>query len=664
IGLSGCGGGDHVTPIPSGPSPDTAQISGGIQWGVGAAQILDAEVAAYRLEQGVGAQAAPLRTGSVYGDAGFGRYAVTDIPMGHTVLIQAKARLRDGRVLRSANVAWVYARAANAYAFSVDLSPQSTIASAAVSILVEGGATLQSITQQMLGYLTSAAAYYVATTDFANVASITQSARVILGETANGSKPAPERPVVVNVSLSGTTVETGGTLNVTAKLGGTGVPALVWAEITFPSGSVQKLDMAKTEDAYALSWTPSRDLPAGSVVTVQVVVQDQAGNITKSEPFTVVVQQVAADTQAPTVRETVLGGLPIRFVGGALGITARVVDDGVVSEVWAEITRPDGAVAKVTLAAGAGGVFTGTWAVPSRAVTGEALTYRVRVLARDAAGNTGTGETVTFVVEPDKDAPLVANAKATPSTVPSPGTPVTFSADVSDDGGLAEVWVDVAYPDGTVQRVALAGSPLSGVWNPPANHGSKSPVSYTARFHAKDVAGNVTTSDPVTVTVEGDTTPPRLVNATATPDVFRFTGGTTTLSVNVTDAGVVSRVYAEVKYPDQTVVTVDLAKGAGDAFSATWNAPGNVSPEGQANVYEVQFYAWDAAGNFGSGAATTVTVNPGATPPQPISALPARPLSVFARLARWFVGLPAASPARGDGRFGGGLPSRAFTSVI
>jgi len=124
---------------------------------------------------------------------------------------------------------------------------------------------------------------------------------------------------------------------------------------------------------------------------------------------------------------------------------------------------------------------------------------------------------------------------------------------------------------------------------------------HTLKVRARDAAGNVGTSAPVTVTADNDLTSP-VVSLTAPAPGARVSG-TVTLSANATDNQGVTRV----EFHDGTRL---LGSDTTSPFSFTWNT----EPEADGE-HVLTASAYDAAGNVASSAQVAVTVWHDTTPP-------------------------------------------------
>src|SRR5499427_7376474 len=226
--------------------------------------------------------------------------------------------------------------------------------------------------------------------------------------------------------------------------------------------------------------------------------------------------------------------------------------------------------------------------------------HSLTAIARDAAGNqSSSAVTVTVNNGPPPDTTPPAVNLTAPSNGATVSGTVTVSANAADNVGVAGVQFTL---DGANLGAEDTSAPYSVSWNTTGAANGAHTLTATAR----DAAGNRTTSNAVTVTVNNapppDTTPPA-VNITA-PANGASVSGTVTVSANAADnVGVVGVQF----FGD------GMALGAEDT-----SAPFSISVDttGSSNgPHTLAAVARDAAGNRTTTAAVTVTVANNAPPP-------------------------------------------------
>ncbi|MBI3946796.1 MAG: hypothetical protein HY321_12810 [Armatimonadetes bacterium] len=115
--------------------------------------------------------------------------------------------------------------------------------------------------------------------------------------------------------------------------------------------------------------------------------------------------------------------------------------------------------------------------------------------------------------------------------------------------------------------------------------------------------------------VSGDREPPAISNVAASPVSVRFTGGTVALSAEVTDAGGVAAVWADVTAPDGASTSQPMSPAFGAAYAGEWTAPPNTGESGAPLTFTLLVRARDQAGNTSAAEAVTITVQAPGLPP-------------------------------------------------
>ncbi len=222
----------------------------------------------------------------------------------------------------------------------------------------------------------------------------------------------------------------------------------------------------------------------------------------------------------------------------------------------------------------------------------QAVRANFRVLGSRSPCSTGVFDDRDDLVFSVDSAPPTAEITSPTSGATVSGT-VRITASASDNAGVTSV----EFYDGFTKIGTSTSPPYERYWDTRGGpNGSR-----TLTVRAIDAAGNVGNSQPVTVTVENDVTPP-VVSLTA-PSPGATVVGAVALSVDATD--------------DRGVTRVDYFSSSGLIgsryswpFDSVWNTA--AEPVGQNTLRAV---AYDAAGNVASSEAVVVTVSRDATPP-------------------------------------------------
>jgi predicted phage tail protein len=231
--------------------------------------------------------------------------------------------------------------------------------------------------------------------------------------------------------------------------------------------------------------------------------------------------------------------------------------------------------------------------------------YRLRVVARDAAGNEGVDDDTTVRImggAQDTRAPTVAlTAPAANATVR--GT-VTLSADATDDVGV----VRVEFYAGAAKVGEVTAAPYSASWDASA----ATPGMVTLSARAFDAAGNEGRSMDVSVMVERamapDTTPPT-VRITA-PAGGATVSGLVTVTVDATDDVRVGQVlmFAKDASGAETLLGTDFRA----PYEFLWST--EVEMDGARTLTA---RAFDSSGNLANSDPVEVTITRPAPSPSP-----------------------------------------------
>ena len=302
----------------------------------------------------------------------------------------------------------------------------------------------------------------------------TSTARTVTVNNTTADTTAPT--VAMTAPANGATVS--GTVNLTAtasdNVGVVGVQFLV-------NGGLLGVEDT-TADPYSVSVVTTA--AQNGTYTLTARARDAAGNTTTSAPITVTV-----DNTAPTVALTAPAAGAT--VSGTVTLTATASDNVGVAGVQFKL---DGAN---LLAEDLSSPYGVSW----NTTTATNGTHTLTAVARDAAGNTTTSTARTVTVNnttADTTAPAVAmTAPANGATVS--GT-VTLTATASDNVGVAGVQF-------LLNGANLGAEDTTSAYSVSWNTTTVTNGSYSLTARARDAAGNITTSAPVTVTVSNpDTT--------------------------------------------------------------------------------------------------------------------------------------------------------------
>lgn len=94
-----------------------------------------------------------------------------------------------------------------------------------------------------------------------------------------------------------------------------------------------------------------------------------------------------SDNKPPSINDVQVNPTSLRFIGGQITISAKVIDSSGIAEVWANVEKPDGMKEQVIMSQ-VDGVYQGTMRVRANTRNdGQVEVYKVWVRAKDLKGN-------------------------------------------------------------------------------------------------------------------------------------------------------------------------------------------------------------------------------------------------------------------------------------
>ena len=319
-----------------------------------------------------------------------------------------------------------------------------------------------------------------------------------------------------------------------------------------------------TTSPYSASWNTTA--VTNGAHTIKAVARDAAGNTTTST------RTVTVDNAKPVVSLSAPGGGGP--VSGTVTLSATASDNVGVTDVRFSVDN-------TALATDATSPYSASWNT-----TGVSNgIHTLSAVARDAAGNTTTSTRSVTVANPDITAPSVSLTGLANGATVSGAVPL--SANASDNIGVVGVQF---YVDGTAVGGDDTSAPYSASWNTVAVANG----SYVLTARARDAAGNVTMSAPVTVTVANpDITAPTVSLSAPSGPV----SGAVSLSATATDNVGVTGVQFLVD--GNPIGAEDSSSPYGVSFNTATVANG---------THTVTAHARDAAGNTTLSAPVSITV--------------------------------------------------------
>jgi hypothetical protein len=376
---------------------------------------------------------------------------------------------------------------------------------------------------------------------------------------------------------------------------------------------------------YSISWNSATATNGPHILTARV--RDVAGNTTTSTDVNITTTN---DTELPTVTLTAPGA---GTVLGTFDITADAADNTGVVGVQFLLNGANLGAEDLTAP------YAFTW--NTNTVTDGSYTLTAK--ARDATGNVTISTPVVVNVmnhPPDTEFPAIA------ITAPSAGEVlgnINVTANASDNVGV----VGVQF---LLNGIALGAEDITAPYSVPWNTLSVTNGSYTITAKARDLAGNITTSDPVVVTVNNppDTQSPTVnITAPAAGNV----NGTINVTANASDNAAVAGV--QFLLDGNNLGAEDVAA----PYSVTFNT-GLVAN----GPHVLSARARDAAGN--STLAANVNINVVISNPPAITAITVNPITLSSAVINWTTNVPANSKINFGTNTSYGLSTLADSTLV
>jgi len=408
---------------------------------------------------------------------------------------------------------------------------------------------------------------------------------------ASGS-PNTYFPVIAGVAAAPDPQAVGGTVNLTATV--TDVPPLtgVWVNVTDPLAGTTNSSMTRVGLTNVFFFEAPYGLLGLHSFVVSAVNVDGHWSVSGASTFSII-----TDTTPPEISEVLAAPDP-QVVGGAVNITARVIDDTIASTVWANVSLPGGGFSNGTMTrVGASEYFY------RNATYGLLGVHTFTVGAGDPAGNTNSSAGHMFLIV-DASAPLIANVLDAPDPQVR-GGPVNITATITDNVGIVGAWLNVTSPGGGSTNVSLTRAGLTDEYFHEEVYGTFGNHSYNVS--AVDASGNWAASGPQTFLIV-DLTPPVFVAYQAAPDPQAL-GGPVNITATITDDAGVAGAWVGITPPGGASTVYAMARvGATDDyfFEQSYAALG---------VHAYRLIAADEAGIYATVESLAFTIID-ATPPQ------------------------------------------------
>ncbi len=257
----------------------------------------------------------------------------------------------------------------------------------------------------------------------------------------------------------------------------------VWIIVTYPDSSWLNVSMEKGSGDEWYFYTTYDDL---GIHTYRVWAKDTSNNWNTDGPgtFTIV------DTDGPDIDNLDVTPDP-QENGDPVNISVDVIDDIGVDTVWINITYPDGTWINVSMKPGEGN----EWYFDT--IFDDPGIYSYTVWTNDTSNNWEGSGANSFTIQ-DTDGPVFDNLNDEPDPQKKDKN-VNITVDVTDDVGVAEVWINITYPDGTWINVSMEKGP-GDQWF--LNRPYSKSGDYTYTVWAADTSGNWNNTEPEDFKIE------------------------------------------------------------------------------------------------------------------------------------------------------------------
>ena len=378
--------------------------------------------------------------------------------------------------------------------------------------------------------------------------------------------------VAISAPTDGSSVVVTNTVAITADASDdTGVAAVEF----YVDGNLQS---TVTDAPYTYVWDTTGATVGNHSITAKAY--DAAENETDASAVTVNVLP-PPDTTKPTLALLTPVDNSSIIIGNLVDITTDASDNVGVTKVEFYI---DGSPRSETETA----PYSHTW----NTIGTDLGPHTITIKAYDAAGNVGElSATITIIPVPDTTAPTAAITAPDTDTSTIIGTPLTITADASDDFAVTKVEISI---DGDL-KATLTDSPYSYTWDTT----DVALGTHTIAVQAYDAAGNTKTASRTTTVIPvPDTANPTVSIADPDDGIEIITGTNSFVNIDAADNFGVVKVELSI---DDTVVSTLTA----DPYTYDWDTTGL-----SLGAHTLLAKAYDAAGNVGQSSVVNFTIVP------------------------------------------------------
>ncbi|MBI1968779.1 hypothetical protein HYS49_02615 [Candidatus Woesearchaeota archaeon] len=281
-----------------------------------------------------------------------------------------------------------------------------------------------------------------------------------------------------------------------------------------------------------------------------------------------------------------------------LDINATVTDNILVGTVLANVTLPNGTIQQLTLTNRSGNtiLYNATFAVTSLSGT-----YSVRIIANDTSihQNTNSTQVVTFTIG-DAFPPAVTNLTPVAGSSFVQNATLNISATVADTVGVSQVFANITFPNGSIERRQLLNSSFA-LYN--STFSTTSALgTYLIRFIANDTSNMINSSEATSFSII-DVTAPLVTNITPVAGTNFIQNALVNITANVTNTVAISVVLVNITFPNGSITQLQLSNRSLALYNGTFNVTRDVG------TYTARIIANDTSNNLNASESTTFIVS-------------------------------------------------------
>jgi hypothetical protein len=328
---------------------------------------------------------------------------------------------------------------------------------------------------------------------------------------------------------------------------------------------------------------------------------------------------LTVDSTVPNVTSITPSQNRVFNITNTINISVTMIDSFGLSTTTVNVTLPNGSVTTLTLVDENGdNVFNVTYTIPASLGL-----YNLTFFAQDNAKNINKSEISNFSVNdvtvPNVTELLPANSSIS-GRVFNISNVLEMGANATDQIYISQAYANMSYPNGSNILFALTNST-----GHPSKYNSSFTIpaligNYNITFIANDTSNNYNNTQSINFSVN-DILVPNVT--TILPENSSISGRVYNISniieiaANATDQTYVSKVYANISYPNGSSISLALSNSTG--YSSKYNSSFTI-PALMGN-YNITFIANDSSNNYNNTQTTNFSVND-VTPPNVTNLVP------------------------------------------